>query len=141
MKYNAERNKLLIQKNLAVENAIISNRYYKSVIILQKEEIDIVTILEHSKIQELEKRIIESKDTVKKLVLSNIQEQHELTVKHKKPKLYTIEYQLEKLCRLNKKNAKGMQDILNKDINKCSKGSKPRVKEKQKLQRINMRIL
>ena len=74
MKYNAERNKLLIQKNLAIENAIISNRYYKSVIILKKEEIDKVTILEHSKIQELEKKIIESKDTVKKLVLSNIQE-------------------------------------------------------------------
>ena len=50
MKHNAKRNKLLIQKNLATENAIMLNRYYNSVITLQKEEIYIVTALQRSKI-------------------------------------------------------------------------------------------
>ena len=45
MKYNTKRNKLLMQKNLAIENAMMLNRYYNLVITLQKEEMGIVTIL------------------------------------------------------------------------------------------------
>ena len=60
----------------------------------------------------------------------NIQEWHKLIVKHKKPKLHTIEYQLEELYRLNEKIAKGIQDFANKEINKWNKSNKLRLKEK-----------
>ena len=39
MKYNAKQNKLLDEKNYAIENANTLNTYYNSVITLQKEEI------------------------------------------------------------------------------------------------------
>ena len=44
IKHHTERNKLLVQKNLAKENTIILNKYCNSVIKLQKEEINIVTV-------------------------------------------------------------------------------------------------
>jgi len=56
-------------------------------------------------------------------------------------KLYTGEYNLEEKCRWNKKIAKGMKDLSNKDMNMQSKSSKLRVREKWKLQRTNIRIL
>ena len=43
MKYNAEQNKLLDEKNYAIENANILNTYYNSVITLQKEEMNRLT--------------------------------------------------------------------------------------------------
>ena len=44
IKYNAERNKLLIKKNHTIENTTMLNGYYNSVITLQKEEINRLTI-------------------------------------------------------------------------------------------------
>ena len=44
MKYNAKQSKLLTEKNHAIENTTILNRYYNSVITLQKEEMNRLTI-------------------------------------------------------------------------------------------------
>ena len=81
--------------------------------------------LQSSKIQELEKKVIESEretDVVKQ---------------------GTVKYQLEELYRLNKKISKEIQGFSNENkiTNKRSTGSKPRVKEEWKIQRTNTRIL
>ena len=86
MKYNAEQNKLLDEKNYTIENTKTLKLYYNSVITLQKEEMNRLTIevaelkrLKNSKenrglVHEVKQAKLEEESSVNEEVTKEMQE-------------------------------------------------------------------